>query len=211
MIVSSKVLPNIDTPKCKVTKVSDYLCNVNTFPVVRCYLKCDFYEGFVDAIIAPIKFCSVLVGNIPGLKNVSTKCVADVASESVLAIKTRSASCNVAHPLVVPALGTLDLTHDQFLNLQNSCDDLSDVRRKLNSKEITHGRNGTSFQFQRHNCLIYRVCLNSNAKSNTGKRTLVVPLECRKFILKLAHEALLAGHFSHRKTEWRISETFYWP
>ena len=40
---------------------------------------------------------------------------------------------------------------------------------------------------------------------------MVFPADCRKSILTLAHESTLAGHFSHRKTELRIKERFFWP
>ena len=40
---------------------------------------------------------------------------------------------------------------------------------------------------------------------------LVIPAEYRKYIMKLAHESLLAGHFSSRKTTDKIFQKFYWP
>ena len=50
-------------------KVADYLRRVDIFPVVSCHLRCPCYEGWADVIRAPIKFASVLVGNIPGVRN----------------------------------------------------------------------------------------------------------------------------------------------
>ena len=34
---------------------------------LQCYLRCPYYNGWVNAIRAPIEFCSVLVGNISGV------------------------------------------------------------------------------------------------------------------------------------------------
>ena len=40
---------------------------------------------------------------------------------------------------------------------------------------------------------------------------LVLPVQCRKSVLKLAHEIPLAGHMGWKKTAQRILQRFYWP
>ena len=40
---------------------------------------------------------------------------------------------------------------------------------------------------------------------------LVLPLQCRKTVLELAHEIPLAGHLGKDKTARRILQRFYWP
>ena len=60
---------------------------MDTFPVVRCYLHYAYYNGYVDTICAPIEFCFVLIGNIPGARdytNQNNRCA------SVNAVSTRS-------------------------------------------------------------------------------------------------------------------------
>ncbi|KAK3878392.1 hypothetical protein Pcinc_016976 [Petrolisthes cinctipes] len=44
-------------------------------------------------------------------------------------------------------------------------------------------------------------CVASTRPGNQGTRKLVVPADCRRIVLQVAHESPLAGHFSHRKTE----------
>ena len=61
VIISDAVLPDFDLTGAKNIDVSDYLGRMDTFLVVRCYLRCAYYNGYVDAIHAPIKFCSVLI------------------------------------------------------------------------------------------------------------------------------------------------------
>ena len=51
------VLPDVDLTCAKNIDVYDYLGLMDTFPVVRCYLRCACYNGYVYAIHAPIKFC----------------------------------------------------------------------------------------------------------------------------------------------------------
>ena len=183
VIVTNELLPNIDISQCPVTQVSDYLGNVNSFPVVRCYLKCDFYEGFVNAIRAPIKFCSVLLGNIPGVKNVNPTIIDESNPNNILAVGTRSSSRKITHPLIVPEIEPFDITPSEFSELQNSCSDLADIRSKLTSNEVIKSRNGSTHQFKVINNLIYHVCLESKAKAQVAKKALVVSLSCRKIVL----------------------------
>lgn len=69
VVISEEALPDVDPSLCPKACVSDYLGRIDEFPVVRCYLRCPFYTGWTDAIRAPIKFASALIGNIPGARN----------------------------------------------------------------------------------------------------------------------------------------------
>ena len=40
---------------------------------------------------------------------------------------------------------------------------------------------------------------------------LVLPFQCRKAVLQLAHEVPIAGHLGKQKTSRRIMQRFYWP
>ncbi|XP_076069884.1 uncharacterized protein LOC143041747 [Oratosquilla oratoria] len=115
------------------------------------------------------------------------------------------------HPLALPALQPLSVTPDNFSLLQSSCETLSAARAKAASGEIDRTRNGSTYQFVKTDGLLYRKCLTSNRPDKVGKSTLVVPRDCRPVILSIAHESPLAGHFSHRKTELKVAEQFYWP
>ncbi|KAL5509602.1 hypothetical protein EMCRGX_G004996 [Ephydatia muelleri] len=48
-------------------------------------------------------------------------------------------------------------------------------------------------------------------KSLPGKERLVLPQQCRDVVLKLAHEAPLAGHMGRNKTTKPVLQRFYWP
>ena len=69
VVISEALFPNLSKDDLPYTKLSDYLGRVNTFPCLKVYINCKWYEGFVDAIIASIKFCTVLLSNIPGAKH----------------------------------------------------------------------------------------------------------------------------------------------
>lgn len=64
-----EVLPHTDLVNCKRVKLFDFLGRESIFPFVKCYIRCPFCKGFIDAVRAPIKFCSVWLGNAPGVSN----------------------------------------------------------------------------------------------------------------------------------------------
>lgn len=254
IIVCEEALPDVDVTECKKVEIADYLGRVNSFPQVRCFLRCPYYEGWADVIRAPIKFCSVMIGNVPGARNpvfnsslkVSTSLAlptdkppcriehteaqsssdsseplpnsqscslmnSDNKSEMVQAVQTRSTRNKKLHPLVVPSIEPLNVTPKQFSDLQQKCTSLETVRKKCLSGEKDETKDGSIFKYDNIDGLLYRYCVKSKKPGMAGKLTLVVPLECRKFVLSAAHEGLLAGHFSHRKTEIRVKEQFHWP
>ncbi|XP_076055021.1 uncharacterized protein LOC143033448 isoform X2 [Oratosquilla oratoria] len=227
VVVSDEMLPDIDVPSCKKVYVADYLGRVDAFPLVSCYLRCPYYEGWTDVVRAPIKFASVLIGNVPGVKDPNISECSSPADDSaiprptqtatpspkhlVCAVQTRAGKMKRIHPLALPALQPLSVTPDNFSLLQSSCETLSAARAKAASGEIDRTRNGSTYQFVKTDGLLYRKCLTSNRPDKVGKSTLVVPRDCRPVILSIAHESPLAGHFSHRKTELKVAEQFYWP
>ncbi|XP_076032751.1 uncharacterized protein LOC143020322 isoform X3 [Oratosquilla oratoria] len=169
----------------------------------------------------------VLIGNVPGVKDPNISECSSPADDSaiprptqtatpspkhlVCAVQTRAGKMKRIHPLALPALQPLSVTPDNFSLLQSSCETLSAARAKAASGEIDRTRNGSTYQFVKTDGLLYRKCLTSNRPDKVGKSTLVVPRDCRPVILSIAHESPLAGHFSHRKTELKVAEQFYWP
>ena len=219
IIVSEEVLPDVNLTACKRVEVFDYLGRRNVWPVVRCYISCKFFEGWVNAVRAPIKLCSVLIGNVPGVKGTGSEDgvpeIRDTSEQSVQTVQTRAQRAREGlrslHPLVVPKLDAMKLNYSEFQVLQKACTSLSDLRPKADSSELVRGRAGMVSRFINKDGLLYRECTQSNYSPNIGKLALVVPSECRKTVLSVAHESLMAGHFSHRKTEQRVRDHFFWP
>ncbi|XP_063598199.1 uncharacterized protein LOC134774732 [Penaeus indicus] len=237
VIVAEQLLPDFDLT-CQWTRVFDYLGHTDTFPLVKCFIRCPYYVGWVKAVRAPIKFCSVLIGNIPDVrdhsdpdaisnKSTSSSAVSDhietiprtvavarttnVTDEYVQAVETRSGKIKRVHPLLLPKLEPLNITPSEFVKLQSSCPSLSGIRCKANAGETENMRDGSLYKYEAMNGLIYRSCVNSRFCKRVGKSSLVVPADFRKIILSLAHESPLEGHISHRKTEIKVREQFYWP
>jgi hypothetical protein len=230
VMVASDILPHLDLADARRVSVSDFLGRVNTFPVAKCYLKCSFFDGWVDAVIAPIKCCSVLVGNIPGAIDPVDQTSTPVSHadsvlparetipdspkpniDSALVVTRSQAKRSTPHPLKLPAFPTLELTPDEFTEKQKVCPTLVKLWVKARNSEVVHLKDGSEFKFIIDNSLLYRVCVHSPNKSIIGKTTLVLPDVCRSLVLSTAHENSVAGHFSHNKTFAKISTNFFWP
>ncbi|XP_050704321.1 uncharacterized protein LOC126989756 [Eriocheir sinensis] len=136
-------------------------------------------------------------------------------SESELAcvVQTRVGSARVRrlHPPVLSDLQPLKVTPADFARLQETCPSLGVVRAKSTGGLPDVARNGASYKFSGTNGLLYRDCVACSRPGKVGTRTLVLPSDCRQIVLQVAHESPLAGHFSHRKTESKVSDNFFWP
>lgn len=117
-MVSEEALPEVDSVGCKRVKLANYLGREGSIPLLRCFLRCANYVGWVTAIRAPIKFCSVLVSNVPGAKDPgcpvgskSDKLDSNEKDfEDVKAVQTRAGKTKRVHPLVLPKMQALNLT-----------------------------------------------------------------------------------------------------
>jgi len=220
IIVSSAILPDVDVSNSETKVMRDYLGRENEFPVVRCYISCKYFEGWANAVLAPIKFCSVLIGNVPkvrdyfdsGENTIQTSEAAKQSSSQVNSVETRaSKKSKTVHPLVLPEIKPINVTPEQFIEKQRTCVTLEKIRVKVSSGDTDTMRDGSEYSFVKENGFIYRLCVKSSKKQIIGAKTLVVPYDCRELVLQVAHENPLAGHFSHRKTKMKVFVNFYWP
>ena len=84
---------------------------------------------------------------------------------------------------------------------------LKTVREMVQSGDQKVSKGGKSM-FAMKKGLIYRKFKSSSQDESSQ---LVVPKQFRSTVLKLAHETVLSGHFSTKKTVSRILADFWWP
>ena len=197
-----------------ICTVYDYLGRSQRFPTVVVQLNCKFFSGTVRAVVAPLKFSDVLLGRVPGLivPSFTVGVAAQTSNEpSVAAVVTRAAAMKTLTPSSLPST-ELDIPTDKqsFKTSQGECVTLKAVwdAHKQKRKVTHHGR---TVKYEIINDLLYRVCVESKDETEVGEKQLVVPKQYRSQIMKIAHESLMAGHFSHRKTAGKIYRQFYWP
>ena len=167
VIISDAVLPHVEPVDDKNIDVYEYLGRMDTFPVVRCYLRCAYYDGYVDTIRAPIKFCSVLIGNIPGASDHTNP---NNQSVSVNAVTTRSSSIKSSpiHPLVLAKLDQIKIDSNQFRNIKQTCASLAKVRKLADENSCITMRDGSEYKFVVDDNLLYRRCIKSNSSRMLG-------------------------------------------
>ena len=69
---------------------------------------------------------------------------------------------------------------------------------------------GTKARYFEQKGLLWRRW-NDQTHSEEEVRQLVLPTQCRKAVLQLAHEIPLSGHLRKKKTLQRVLQRFYWP
>ncbi|XP_068225272.1 uncharacterized protein [Palaemon carinicauda] len=206
IVVSEQLLPSIPFDEhTKFASVSDYLGRTDKFPVVKCHIACDYFTGWTEVVKAPIKFCGVLIGQVED-NDIST-CQSVMTRGQVKADSTRPA------PLITnksKVLGDLNVSVSDFKQEQTNCPSLQSIREKLD-KYITEISKGNVYQYIIDKGFLYRKCIQSNNRVMLGVKVLVVPRKFRELIMKIAHDSLLAGHFSNCKTKDKVFALYFWP
>ena len=59
--------------------------------------------------------------------------------------------------------------------------------------------------------LLYHRHRKPGSNASTEVQQLVLPTQCRKSVIEVAHDIPMAGHLGRRKTIGRILQRFYWP
>lgn len=81
------------------------------------------------------------------------------------------------------------------------------MRKAAQGEASTAGRG-----FYKEGGLIYRRWIPPGRDGeDMAVDQLVLPVQCRKSVLKVAHEIPFAGHMGRKKTAERILQRFYWP
>ena len=96
-----------------------------------------------------------------------------------------------------------------------SAEDLKDwqeadpsIRTARDGAERETSSNGVSFV--KREGLLHRV-VEPVAGEGVAREQLVLPVQCRKMVIELAHSIPLAGHLGKHKTADRVLQRFYWP
>ncbi|XP_069984660.1 uncharacterized protein [Penaeus vannamei] len=136
VIVFDKVFPDVDFYRADLVGIEDYLGRVDYFPKTKYYLNCPCFKGWIDVVRAPIKFCSVLIGNVPGVYSPKLSPDSEVTEHSNVlldyscAIQTRSSKVKRVHPLVLPEIEPLTVT-PKDCNFQAECHSLTKFWEKV--------------------------------------------------------------------------------
>ena len=101
-----------------------------------------------------------------------------------------------------PSLHSLDMSAEGLKQLQDEDETLTRVKEAANGHPNTAG-----VGFFKRDGLIYRKWIPPGHGEEMSIEQLVLPKECRKAVLEVAHEI----HLGKEKTRQRILQRFYWP
>ena len=102
---------------------------------------------------------------------------------------------------------TLDISAGELKVLQETDSSLAAVREAADGAVNTAGGG-----FFKQNSLIYRHYVPPGRNmEDMAVDQLVLPKQCRRTVLQLAHDKPMAGHLGKDKTAKRILQRFYWP
>ena len=100
----------------------------------------------------------------------------------------------------------LDISAEQLRPLQSTDITLEAVRRAADGHPCSAG-----VGFFRKDGLLYRLWIPFGRDEEMTTEQLVLPMQCLKVVLEVAHNIGLSGHLGEGKTAQRILRRFYWP
>lgn len=173
-----------------------------------------YYSGTVVAWCFENPSYDLILGNIEGVRRADDPDTSWIlANGSTTAVQTRSQSKKQSQsykPLRVPS-ALADVSPEEFIKEQQTDTTLDKFRTLAKKQPVKTYSDGGSTKIYERNNLLYREF--SSLKVSNGKlfHQLIVPKKYRHFVMKLAHETLMAGHLGVKKTIDRVTSEFYWP
>ena len=76
---------------------------------------------------------------------------------------------------------------------------------------VRTGTGKTETHFYHSKGLLFRQWIPRGHNAESAMDQLVLPTQCQKAVLQLAHGVPIAGHLDKHKTSKRIQHRFYWP
>ena len=200
---------------------------VRRVPVARVHVDTPFFIGEVEALCMDNPLYDVIIGNITGANDpqkpdeswhppdCSRSTDSRTKDEPGGAVETRGMKAKkerALKPLLVVESDGQPVSREEIISAQQQDPTLERLWKRVNQSEPTRntGKLGQS-KFVVSKGLLYREF--QSPKVDRGKiiKQLVVPQKLRDKVLKLAHDAPLAGHLGTKKMTDKLCMSFYWP
>ena len=184
-------------------------------PTARIQVDTPYFVGELEVMVPKALICDLVIGNVPGASDKPSPSWNDKRQEAIAAVMTRAQLEKAKKPLkelIVPVpsikkeLNSKELKAQQ--KMDKSLEKLWDLAREGQEKQM---KNGARCKYEAKGGLLYRIFKQRKGAEDHETRQVVVPAGARKRVMELAHEAIVGGHLSTKKTFDRISNSFYWP
>ena len=135
-------------------------------------------------------------------------------SNEVAAAQTRSQSKSKEKPFkklkVTSPIGE-EVTAEMLHEKQQEDPTLRKIRQLAQTGEQKVSKNGSTHKYVITKGIIYRENSSPQVEFGNNFRQVVVPVDYRNHVLKLAHESVLGGHQGTKKTYDKVMSDFTWP
>ncbi|XP_069140935.1 uncharacterized protein [Argopecten irradians] len=210
VVRKSLVSPEEMTGKMETCKLADG--TVLHLPTASIRVDTPYYTGQVEAWVMETPIYDLMLGNMDNVRPAEEPDSKWTRSPEVNAVQTRAQARQQTtyRPLKVPKdLGDID--PHKFQDAQQTDESLANIRKFVQSGEVKERQDGSSSSFALRQGLIYREYKGSSKMQERRIKQLVVPAQYRNFVLRLAHDSVMAGHLGAKRTADRILLEFYWP
>ena len=186
---------------------------VRSFPTARIDIDTPYLSGNVEAVCMKRPLYDVIVGNVEGVHEVMSceSVCQDTTSEEneeIQAVVTRAQSQKEEKTKLLKVAESIDsnVSTEEISNLQKQD---STLQKWFEEAERDHEEDSPirEVRFEVKNGLLWR-------KKESEKRMitqLVVPVQLREKVMKLAHDGIMSGHQGVKKTTERVTVHFFWP
>ncbi|XP_041355427.1 uncharacterized protein LOC121373051 [Gigantopelta aegis] len=210
---STVVIRKSLVPECDMTgEVGSYVTldgEVKEAPWCETYIKTPYFVGKVKAMMLENPIYDIVIGNVIGAKDATTKDVAQTIGimETRAQVKKRDLKMQ---PLITPTIH-IDGVDSERIRIEQQKDEGLEKLFKLAEagEETLKGNNFSKFVIE--NELLKRKSQSPNVEHGKLFDQLVVPTKFRVKVMRVAHETVLAGHMATQKTINRVQRHFYWP
>ncbi|XP_053381689.1 uncharacterized protein LOC128549191 [Mercenaria mercenaria] len=165
--------------------------------------------------------CDLVLGNISGvLDKPDDKWVGrdarkvEATDTDVAAVVTRAQAekeKKPMKPLKVPVIKEDEITVELLKKAQSEDKSLNRLWRYAEEKKIKATKGGNKYRYEISKDVLYRIFESVKGDKKVETKQIVVPKIYQKRVMSLAHESIVGGHLSVRKTIDIIQSSFHWP
>ena len=192
---------------------------IRWFPLARLWVDTPCFVGEVQAMGMKEPICDLIIGNVPGVKDVE-EAVNDGGEierevQQAQAVVTRAQAKKAdkpTTPLVVARIPEVQKLGVQELKQAQEGDASLQKLWELakEGKQLTT-KGGCRYRYAKQKGVLYRVFEEPRGEAVVEVKQIVVPEKLRKQVMGLAHESIVGGHLGSKKTLDRITTSFHWP
>ncbi|PIK60000.1 hypothetical protein BSL78_03079 [Apostichopus japonicus] len=212
---------------------------VRQYPVANILVDTPYFSGSVSALCMNDPVYDLILGNVPGVREPTnpdpnweesqtqdqpvqpppnvTKPMAirnDDDPNTVAAAQTRSQSKAKEKPFkklkVSSPIGE-EVTADMLREKQQQDPTLEKIRQLAETGDDKVSKNGSTHKYVKSSGILYREFSSPRVEFGNRFRQVVVPVDYRDHVLKVAHESILGGHQGSKKTRDKVMSDFTWP